>query len=367
MKKALTGCILTIMTLVFSTGNAQEYYTLPEIRAQAAAGWHETYTDKYGRTIEVDIDIDVFGTDKAPVTTADVPPFVKYIYDQGTPYAAVVDVKRKGGQRTHAYRTYGKEINLDEAYGAQYGNEMTPREAYDLLQVLFDEHGQGYSADDFMLNTPASFDVVYSKDVATGGVHRPALYSIQLWQQMNGLPIITNSEIGFAKRTTRSYFPRAYYDVSSEDKYYFQIEPLNQLETLAEDIPLCSVEKVIQSIEKEIRSGHIQKVTNLWFGYAVYSDPAIRDFRKSVQEEETFYLVPSWVLQCVYSEDPKMYKSDEIDTLNPENERFGEFIPHKTRVINAQTGVIFDVFDKSRNGGGDGSYKGFLSWDEVNR
>lgn len=49
---------------------AEGYYTLPEIREQAAAGWHETYTDKYGRTRQVDIDIDVFGEETAPVIKA---------------------------------------------------------------------------------------------------------------------------------------------------------------------------------------------------------------------------------------------------------------------------------------------------------
>ena len=254
MKMKIAMLLALVMLCACTAASAQEYYTLPEIREQAVAGWHETYTDKYGRTIEVDIDIDVFGADKAPVITADVPEFVEYTYDHGSPYDTVVDVKRKGGKRTHAYRTYGKEINLDQAYGAQYGNEMTPREAYDLLKVLFEEHGQGYLANDFMINPPASFDVVYSKNVSTGGVHRPALYSFELWQQMNGLPIIINSETGFERPNTRSYLPRVYYDVFNEDEYKFFIQPLNPLETLAEDIPLFSVEKVIQSIEKEIES-----------------------------------------------------------------------------------------------------------------
>ena len=58
----LCACLL----LPFAV-QAQEYYTLPEIREQAAAGWHETYTDTYGRTIPVDLEIDVFGEDVAPV------------------------------------------------------------------------------------------------------------------------------------------------------------------------------------------------------------------------------------------------------------------------------------------------------------
>ena len=46
---------------------AQEYYTLPEIREQAAQGWHETVTDRYGRETTVDVDVQVFGEENAPV------------------------------------------------------------------------------------------------------------------------------------------------------------------------------------------------------------------------------------------------------------------------------------------------------------
>ncbi|MBQ9740941.1 MAG: hypothetical protein IJV91_08395 [Kiritimatiellae bacterium] len=61
-------CLLLGMAMLASgTASAQEYYTLPEIRGQAAAGWHETYTDKYGRETVVDIDVEVFGEDVAPV------------------------------------------------------------------------------------------------------------------------------------------------------------------------------------------------------------------------------------------------------------------------------------------------------------
>ena len=47
MKKVFA--ILVILMLICTAASAQEYYTLPEIREQAAEGWHKTYTDKYGR------------------------------------------------------------------------------------------------------------------------------------------------------------------------------------------------------------------------------------------------------------------------------------------------------------------------------
>ena len=66
MKRVLSaGALLLALTPIFAA--AQEYYTLPEIREQAKDGWHETYTDRYGRETVVDIDVEVYGGENAPV------------------------------------------------------------------------------------------------------------------------------------------------------------------------------------------------------------------------------------------------------------------------------------------------------------
>ncbi len=49
MKTKITLLLALLLALVCTAASAQEYYTLPEIREQATQGWHETYTDKYGR------------------------------------------------------------------------------------------------------------------------------------------------------------------------------------------------------------------------------------------------------------------------------------------------------------------------------
>ena len=365
MKKYAGMLAALLFVLSSATGFAQEYYTLPEIREQAEAGWHETYTDKYGRTVQVDIDIDVFGSDKAPVIKTDVPEFVEYLCNNNCPYDSVTNVARKGGKRTHPYCTYGKEVNLDEAYGAEYGNDLTVREAYDFLTELLEEHGHGYSVDNFILNPPNNFEVVYSKMVDTGEVHVPAFYNAQFWQQMHGLPIIIGAEWGFKISNTRSYSPGLFFQMRNEEEYSIDIRPLHEVEILAEDIPLCGLENVIHSIEGWIEGGYVQHVMQLQFGYAVYSDPAVLDFRKSNQEDECYFLVPSWVLVCVFSGNPKEYQKDRIDALNPDDDRFGEFVGRSYQIINAQTGAVLDFFDESKGGGGDGSYKGFIPWDDV--
>ena len=56
MKKQFAA-LLAALSLLPTLALAQDYYTLPEIREQAKDGWHETYTDKYGRETVVDIDV----------------------------------------------------------------------------------------------------------------------------------------------------------------------------------------------------------------------------------------------------------------------------------------------------------------------
>ena len=66
MKKQFAA-LLTALSLLPTLALAQDYYTLPEIREQAKDGWNETYTDKYGRETVVDIDVEVYGGENAPV------------------------------------------------------------------------------------------------------------------------------------------------------------------------------------------------------------------------------------------------------------------------------------------------------------
>ena len=85
-KLCMTICMLIAMLIASTDGLSQEYYTLAEIKEQAKNGWHEIYRDKYNREIQVNIEIDVFGKEKTPVIKADIPEFVEYFYNHGSPY-----------------------------------------------------------------------------------------------------------------------------------------------------------------------------------------------------------------------------------------------------------------------------------------
>lgn len=152
MKKYMTVFLVLMVALMLgSSAFAQEYYTLPEIREQAAQGWHETYKDKYERETVVDIEIEVFGEDKAPVLIAGFPECAEFHNWVDPPIAnLMIEARQKRGGQT-VYITaaeHGTKIELDKKYGEDYGSNLTPQDVYDYFRYILEQAGR--SADHFL-------------------------------------------------------------------------------------------------------------------------------------------------------------------------------------------------------------------------
>ena len=103
-----------------------------------------------------------------------------------------------------------------------------------------------------------------------------------------------------------------------------------------------------------------------WLGYSVYNDPNFPKGQRSVYDADCYYLVPSWVLECIYINDPKeSYSYDEEQIENDSNSTERTTDKFVTLTINAQTGEVTNPMDTSKNGWGDADYKGFIPWDKV--
>ncbi len=364
-KKRWGALVLCALILAHCTGFAQEYHTLPEIQEQAAQGWHETYTDKYGRETAVDIDIQVFGGETAPVLKVGFPEYVEYRLTNNNPFTTVEGVKRKGGWRTHAYRTFGAPADLDTPYGADYGCDLTLREVYAFLGEVLER--EGIDAGDYLYECPELLDVLYNRSQATGEAITPAFYVVDLWPELHGLPIMTHAMLSFQKQGWPIYTPSMSFMMSGRDSYQLFIGTLTEQEMLSEDIPLCSLEQVIAGLEKKIEAGYLQRVFSLNFGYVLYNDPNFPDDTRSAFDAECFYAVPSWVIECAYMVDPKdtfVYDYEALIDKDPDiSER--TVVGAATITINAQTGEMLDPMDNSKRGLGDADYKGFLRWEDV--
>jgi len=334
---------------------AQDYYTLPEIREQAAQGWHETYTDKYGRTRQVDVDIEVFGEENAPVVKAcwSDPQRCEFVGPEGDTRDPIIEARVKGkGVSIEPYELVrGMRLDLNREYAAEYGNDMTMGEVYDFFDGLLKEQGIDQ---EYVRERPYRFSILYSARKDTGEILIPALYSVELWQKVFGLPILTNVAWSYRWHVNGPVItPSLFFDMRSPTAYLGATTLFDVDEVLAEDIPLCSVDKVIEGARGLIEDGYVHEVLSLRFGYVVYGDPdEAWGTQKSGYDMNTWYLVPSWVMECYTLEDP------EVDKL-PEYPSIWEI------TINAQTGEMADYLDTSFLGRGDPRYKGFIPWDDV--
>ena len=209
MKRLAAVYILISMMLMSANGLSQEYFTLNELREQVVDGWNEVYTDKYGRQIEVDIDVMVFGGDKAPVLKIGLPDYEEYTEVENNPYLSVTNVKKNGGQRTIVSEMYGKKIELDRVYGDDYGNNLTPGEAYAFLK----DHlvAQGISSENFEFDIPKSFQVLCNTSQETGEVISKPFYFIRLWPKLYNIPLLTHVMASFLKPGWPDYTPELTY------------------------------------------------------------------------------------------------------------------------------------------------------------
>lgn len=354
MKKRFAILLALLLMLVCAAASAQEYYTLPEIREQAETGWHETYTDKYGRTRQVDIDIEVFGEERAPVLRAcwGDPAELRF-QGEKDPYGEIIEEVDKGrGEKVYLYSSVrGMTVDLDQKYGEAYGNDLTPREVYAFIEECMQAQGVDQ---DYIWERPYTFSLVYGQHKKSGEVLVPPVYYIWLWPEEQGLPIMGHVGYSFQRNLNVPIeYPRLMIWMRNLENHYCFVNDLDVQEVLAEDIPLCSVDKVIEGARKMIEDGHICQVLSLRFGYVVYTDQDYQWKRgETALDMPAGYLVPSWILECYMLNDPK------VDKLS-------EYAGIRELVINAQTGEMLDWFDTSYHGRGDGRYKGFISWDDV--
>ena len=72
-----------------------------------------------------------------------------------------------------------------------------------------------------------------------------------------------------------------------QENYSCAVSDFDVQEVLAEDIPLCSVDKAIEGARKIIEDGHICQVLSLRFGYVVYTDP---DYQRKEERQHTICL-----------------------------------------------------------------------------
>ena len=375
--KSIIPYILFAILLCPTTGHAQEYYTLQEIREQAELGWHETYIDSQGRNIRIETDIEVFGEKTAPVLKVSVPQFVLdgerfeeettwkdgkriEIY-RNNPADYVFPIKQ-GEQSLIVYQSCRELIDMHEMYAKEYGTDLTMQEMVEHLGGILLK--LGISAECYFYNQPIDFSVRCKVKKDTFELIEPGMFLAHFWQEMYGFPILAHISSAFEKSDWPYYTPQAVMTMRGLNEYSIVLDMVKEEEKLVDDIPLCSFEKIQSAIESKIIQGHIRKVFDVRLGYVMFNDPECPEDIESVYDA-TYYLVPMWTVGCIYLDKPKKEyvvreKQDDELYVNEKNS-----IEYRTLFINAQTGELIDYYDKSKIGHGNADYQGFIEWETI--
>jgi len=378
MKKVLGLLIALIMAIGPANALAHSFLTLEELKEEAPSNWRETYVDQYGRDIEVDVEIQVFGEHTAPVLKLDFSDLalVRDRWDEdvkvredgvstsvakNNPHRMISSGKLKDNEKKWtAFSSYGKTAEPEMIYGQAYGNDITLREALDYLELLLDR--MDISSERFMMNPIGKLRVWTKVDKNTGKNITPAFYVLELWRQYRGLPVLAHASAGFSRCGWPVYQPVMHFSMRSTEEYRVIVYDSDEVDIMEDDIPLCSVERIIEGMEREIKEGHVRKVFEMQFGYAIYNDPDFPKNTRSSYDAECYYAVPSWVVNCIYMDDPEEEEySFHYEEENDERDAVG----YRSLVFNAQTGEILDPQDQSKDGWGNADYEGFISWNDI--
>lgn len=378
--KRILYVIILLMTIIYPLqANAQEFFTLEELKREMPSNWCESYVDKYGREIEVNVDIQIYGEDTAPVLKLaysgytlirerwekDVKIRENDLFisiSRNNPHRTITSGKMKNSEKKHiAFSSYSQSLENDRVYGQKYGNDLTINEAFSCLEVLLDR--LEISSDKYMYSPTSKLEILTKVDKESEKNITPAFYVFEFWRQYRGLPVLAHASDGFFKRGWPVYRPRIDFSISNSQEYQIIVRDLDEMEIMEDDIPLCSVTKIIEEVENEIKDGHVRKVFEVQFGYALYNDPDFPENTRSSYDAKCYYAVPSWVVNCIYIANPKEEYS--FNEKNEEGNGERETEKYKSLVFNAQTGKLLDPQDRSKKGWGNADYMGFVAWNEI--
>ena len=379
MTKWIKVLAVLCMWMALPTGClAQEYYRVSDVYKQVQEKWKAEYKDSQGRVIPVDVNAEVYGNGTLSVSKVEIADYKldETLFQSETEWndrrgaiilhhnpADYIFREKKGEMPLIVYRSYGERIDLNKIYGNEYGEKYTVQDMIDCAQNILIP--QGIEADSYLFEQPFDFSVRCRVKKDSLEVTEQAIYLSHFWQTIDGVPILEHANRAFYKTGWPDFFPQLVLGMREKDEYQITVNAVKKVDEIAGDIPLCSFDEIKRSISKLIEQGHIRKIYDIRLGYVLYNDPNYPQGKRDAYEAECYYLVPTWCVNCIYMENPKeeyVYKGKQEDEMNEDEKNTPEY---RMVMIDAQSGVVLDPFDRSKNGHGNADYKGVLTWDDV--
>lgn len=383
MKRCIAGLAFALM--LAATASAQEYQTVAQLRESVPARWTTTIETKW-RDVAIDAEIVTPDVEAIPVVKVgyDLHPSpltpeesgwveVNDSYETGSLILYMTDDTGKPPRKIN-----GRKVNRDPVSKENWYGDFDPNQTYiplsdirfsEIQDLIRDELVKfGYPPEDFDLETPERMWLQHWYFAGTKEDAAPAEILMNLYTKLNGITVY--GHILDAVRNTRGERARkdgfwdsmtttvAYEGVIDRLSLLF-ISHLLPVETLAEDVPLCSFDTIQKSLEQEIKKGRVRKIYEISLGYVLYCEPgAYHEWGQKADYSSIFYDVkPMWRVNCLKASgaQKELEESDEDDERNS--------VAYTQMLVDAQTGEIIgqsDAADRSM-------FPGFLTWEDVNK
>ncbi len=384
MKKFLTVLCALLLVPTLATANSN-MVSISELRQQVEAmgRWTQTY-EAHGRTIEVDIPIYI--PNEKELAVYDCSAYTEYIKnpnsdDKNNVYSYNENLreltKENDGTSEADIEVYGKGTELrimlnnpedllgknknDNIKIKEYGfyqyqvddkvtyaenNEMSLEEAEKYLEEIVEY---------FIKDEYNGIDIDYIKIAGRGrktksytdeelgeyvDYYPKGSYFFNYYQTLHKIPIMMTIIATLNnKQENKIYGDLFEYwgttggicQIMDRNSFWLTIKWMKIEKEHEETVKLLPIEQIINTVEKEIKAGHVRNVYALKLGYIIYLNDG---------SPETYTLYPMWVLDCDYVEN----KNKEIK-VNPYSDDIRDCFSFERICINPETAEMMDFLN----------------------
>ena len=392
MKRFATmmGTLLLMPTLALASG---DMVSISELRQQVEAmgRWTQTY-EAHGRTIEVDIPIYI--PNEKELAVYDCSAYTDYIKnpnneDKTNVYAynenlkelvkeesddksenALIEVYDNGTELRimfnspeelleHNTRDYIKikesgyypdKVNADVIYAENSDLSLMEAEKYleEIVRFFIRDGYDGIDIDYIKIAGRGRKTRSYTDEELgeCADYYPKGTYFFNYYQKLHHIPIMMTIIATLNNKQENGVYGDLFgfwgttggiCQIMDRNSFWLTIKWMKIEKEHEETVKLLPIEQIINTVEKEIKAGHVRNVYALKLGYIIYLND---------RSPETYTLYPMWVLDCDYVENKNKeikvnpYSDDIRDCfsfericINPETAEMMDFLNPKTRML----------------------------------
>ncbi len=380
----MMGALLLVPTLALASG---DMVSVSELRQQVEAmgRWTQTY-EAHGRTIEVDIPIYI--PNEKELAVYDCSAYTDYIKnpndeDKTNVYAynenlkelvkeesndksenAIIEVYDNGTELRimfnspeelleHNTRDYIKikesgyypdKVNADVIYAENSDLSLMEAEKYleEIVRFFIRDGYDGIDIDYIKIAGRGRKTRSYTDEELgeCADYYPKGTYFFNYYQKLHHIPIMMTIIATLNNKQENGVYGDLFgfwgttggiCQIMDRNSFWLTIKWMKIEKEHEETVRLLPIEQIINTVEKEIKAGHVRNVYALKLGYIIYLND---------RSPETYTLYPMWVLDCDYVEN----KNKEIK-VNPYSDDIRDCFSFERICINPETAEMMDFLN----------------------